>query len=114
METVDFIYTELDNMSVALKTQEQLNLTMLHGKALVNKESRHMTFIQNSPRGPRSSEVCRTDHGRVVRRPDGKYTLTIRFDGEEKYLGETLMAELRNVVRMVKADAQLVKKHVAE
>lgn len=104
METNDFIYTKLNDMSLEMQTQSDKNMTLLHGKALLNETESRFIFMQNKPRGPRSIEVGRSEHCRLVRRPDGLYTLTFRFDSNEKYVSEQLLTELRNIVRVAKED----------
>lgn len=98
MESNEFVYSKLSDMSVTLKTQPQKNMTLLRGKAVINEEDKNMMFLQNEPRGPRSKEVWRTEHSRVVVRPDGDYTLTFRFSKGMPYLKSVLIAELRDAI----------------
>lgn len=102
----EFVYSKLTDMSVEMQTQEKKNMTVLRGKALLNEEESRLMFVQNTPRGARSVEVGRSGHSRIVRRPDGNYTLTFRFNVEEKYLKESLLSEIRAVVKMAEADAK--------
>ena len=89
-------------MNVEMQTQERRNMTVLRGKAILNEEESRLMFVQNPPRGPRSLEVSRTAHSRLVRRvSDGNYTLTFRFTGSEKYLMSSLIAEIREVCKTV-------------
>ena len=104
MENSDFVFSKLKNMTVSMQTQESKDMTILRGKALLNECDKRLTFIQNKPRGKRSVEIGRSDHSRIVRRPDGLYTLTFRFDAKERYLKELLLSEIRNVVKMAVAD----------
>lgn len=104
MENSDFVISKLKHMTVSMKTQVQKDMTILRGKALLNECEQRLTFIQNKPRGKRSVEIGRSDHSRIVRRPDGLYTLTFRFDAKERYLKELLLSEIRNVVKMAEAD----------
>lgn len=94
-------------MSVEMQTQKQRNMVLLRGKALLNEDESRLTFIQNTPRGARSVEVGRSGHSRIVRRPDGLYTLTFRFDVKEKFLKESLLAEIREVVKLAEADKKV-------
>lgn len=110
MEKIEYVFSKLADMTVSMQTQEQKNMTLLRGRALLCEADRRFTFIQNQPRGARSEEVGRSDHARVVRRPDGKYTLTFRFCAEEKMLKETLISEVRNLVEQVIKDAKEQKK----
>ena len=87
-------------MSVEMMSQEKRNMVVLRGKVLLNEEEERLSFVQNEPRGPRSVEVGRGEHSRIVRRPDGLYTLTLRFDVKEKYVREAMIAEVRNAVNM--------------
>lgn len=102
----EFVYSKLTDMSVEMQTQEKKNMTVLRGKALLNEEESRLMFVQNAPRGARSVEVGRSGHSRIVRRPDGLYTLTFRFDVGEKFLKESLLSEIREVVKMAEADAK--------
>lgn len=86
-------------MSVEMKSQQECDMVTLHGKALLNEEERRFIFLQNPPRGPRSSEVARTAHARMVRTARGTYTLTFRFDGSERWLRQALIAELNEIFR---------------
>lgn len=89
-----FTYTKLTNMTVGMESQEERNLQVLHGKAMLNEAENRLVFVQNTPRGPRSRELMRTTHSRLVRRPDGDYTLTFRFSPLEQNLRTTLVSEM--------------------
>lgn len=80
------------------------NLRTMRGKCLLNCEEGELIFQENTPRGPRSVEVGRTYHSRLVRRPDGLYTLTFRFDAGMKYPSATLVSELRDACKAAQAD----------
>lgn len=108
--TKEFTYSKLTDMSVELQSQEQRNMVLLRGKAVLNETEKRFTFLQNPPRGKNSVEVGRTSHGRMVRRNDGLYTLTFRMINiDEKYIGESLLAEVRNIVKLAKTDAETQK-----
>ena len=93
-------YERHADMSVDLYTlDEKPELQLLRGRAL-----KEFAFVQNAPRGPRSVEVGRTLHVRYVRRPDGGYTATVRFEGDESQLREKLLSEVREMVTMVGED----------
>lgn len=85
-------------------------MCLLRGRAVLNEEDKNFTFIQNDPRGPRSVEVGRSDHSRMVRRPDGNYTLTFRFSAGEKFLREQLISEIREIVKIAEEDKKLQDK----
>lgn len=74
---------------------------LLRGRALLNPEKKEFAFVQNTPRGPRSVEVGRTLHSRYVCRPDGGYTVTVRFGANENNIREQLLAETRQIVTSV-------------
>lgn len=99
MEESNFVYSKMTDMSVEMKSQERRDMVTLHGKALLNEEENRFIFLQNPPRGARSVEVARTAHARMVRTPRGTYTLTFRFDGRERWLRESLIAEINDVFR---------------
>ena len=99
----------LDNATVVAQMQEQSELKFMRGKALIDVGSREMTFVENTPRLARSVEVGRTMHARFVRRPDKNYTVTFRVSGDEKYLSEGLVAEIREIAKVIRADAASIK-----
>ena len=88
----------LNNMMVNLQSQEHYDQKVLNGKLFVNTQKRQASFTQNRPRGPRSTEVMRTPHARLVRRPDGDFTLTFHFSKEEYAVGPQLLEELQKVI----------------
>ena len=88
----------LTDMTVNLQSQENYDQKVLNGKLFVNKQKHQIAFNQNRPRGPRSIEVMRTMHSRLVRRPDGDYTLTFHFSSEEYAVGPQMLEELQKVV----------------
>ena len=98
-------YEHHADMSVDLYTlDEKPEMQLLRGRALLNPDKKEFAFVQNTPRGPRSVEVGRTLHARYVRRPDGGYTATVRFEGDESLLREKLLSEVREMVTMVGED----------
>lgn len=103
-------YKRHSDMSVDMYTlDDEPEMKLLRGRALMNPEKNEFAFVQNTPRGPRSVEVGRTLHSRYVRRPDGGYTATVRFEGDEKNLREKLLAEVREMVTMVGEDVKRQK-----
>lgn len=94
----DFNYRTYDRISVGMQSQENRNLQFLRGKVLLNENDKSLLFIQNNPRGPRSIEVFRTGHSRLVRRSDGNCTLTFRFNPNEPGVLNQLLAEMETIV----------------
>lgn len=95
-------YKNMTNMSVDMYTVDaDPENKLLRGRALLNPHKKEFAFVQNTPRGPRSVEVGRTLHSRFVCRPDGDYTVTVRFGAEEKNIREQLLAETRQIVSSV-------------
>lgn len=109
-------HTECQSAQVDIYSiDEQVANRLLRGRALLDVESRKFVFAQNEPRGPRSMEVGRTMHSRLVRRPDSRYTLTFScMDGGEKQLREQLIAEVRDVMRMINADLERQKRETQQ
>lgn len=105
----EFQYFKYSDMSVEMQTQEDNDMKILKGRALMNSREKRVTFVQNAPRGARSIEVARGEHSRMVRRPDGNYTLTFRFNAEEKLLRAAMLAEVRNMVNFAAADCNNLK-----
>ena len=88
---------------------EEPHMKILNGRALLNSVESRLMFVHNPPRGPRSKEVGRTKHARIVRRPDGLYTVTIRFDAREKLILSALLSEVRRLQKYAADDLELVK-----
>lgn len=80
------------------------NLRPMNGRILINSYENELNFREAAPRGPRSVEIGRTLHSRLVRRNDGGYTLTFRFNSGLRYLSSVLIAELRDVAKAVEYD----------
>ena len=97
MKRKRFTYRRIPNMTVGMQSQEDRDLQVLHGRAILNEDDRTFLFLQNTPRGPRSTEVMRTRHGRLVRTPQGTFTLTFRFSPDEADLQPTLVGEMIDV-----------------
>ena len=88
----------LQNMTMFIETEkENIHLQPMNGRMLVNTVERCSLFVPNKPRGPRSTEIMRTPHGRMVRRPDGNYTLTFRFSPNEFCITEQLLLEMQSI-----------------
>lgn len=67
-----------------------------------------MAFVENTPRGARSKEVMRTPHARMVRRPDGLYTVTFScLEAGEANLREQMLAEVRKLVTFMGEDKKV-------
>ena len=88
----------LTDMTVNLQSQNHYDQKVLNGKLFVNTQKRQASFTQNRPRGPRSTEVIRTPHARLVRRPDGDFTLTFHFSKEEYAVAPQLLEEMQKVI----------------
>lgn len=97
MNNVEFSYKKYTEMTVGMRTQENCNLQVLRGKVLLNEAEKNLTFIQNKPRGPRSFEVMRTQHSRMVRRHDGGYTLTFRFLNTDQHVLQRMVEEVNEI-----------------
>ena len=96
---------KLTDMTVVLDSQEDYNLTVLRGKVIVNEGDRLMAFEQNQPRGPRSAEVMRTPHSRLVRRPNGSLSLRFHFAEGEPGIDRQLLRELKAVIEALGINA---------
>lgn len=107
-EVIQPRYRRMKDMCVDLYTRDEVYQNrLLNGKALVNSEKGEVVFAQNPPRGPRSREVGRTGHGRLVRRPDGRYTFTFAsMVPEERNLREQLLAEVRKMCTTMQEDRE--------
>ena len=96
-------------VSLAVQAQKNPNMRVMRGKALLDVTAEDFKFVENEPRGPRSVEIGRTAHSRFVRRADEGYTITFRVTAGDKFLRESLTAEVAEVVKLVEADAAALK-----
>lgn len=99
-----FTYKRIPNMTVGMQSQEERNLQVLHGKVILNEEDKSFLFIQRSPRGHRSTELFRTRHSRLVRTPQGTFTLTFRFSPDEEDIQVKLICEMADVCKTTESD----------
>lgn len=97
MVTNNFTYAKLTGMTVGIQSQPNRNLQLLRGKVLLNEVENRLLFVQNTPRGPRSEQMMRTPHSRLVRTPQGSCTLTFRFWPTEKGVWGKLVDEMIEV-----------------
>ncbi|MCR5192490.1 MAG: hypothetical protein K6D59_04220 [Bacteroidales bacterium] len=97
MKKNDFKYYSIPDMTVGILSQEDYNLEVLHGRAILNEADKTFLFLQNTPRGPRSAELMRTRHSRLVLTPKGTFTLTFRFSPDEEGLISKLTSEMAEV-----------------
>ena len=95
---------------VKMYTRElEVEKRLLRGRVLLDSDEKSLFFAQNEKRKNYSKEIMRTDHGRLVRRPDGLYTYTFScLDADEPRLQEQLLAELRNASRKIKDDRKKI------
>lgn len=101
----DVKYQRYGDITAKVITQKgDANLRPMQGRILINSYENELNFREAAPRGPRSVEIVRTLHSRLVRRNDGGYTLTFRFQGDMKYMSSTLIAELRDAAKAVEYD----------
>lgn len=111
------VYTRIPEINVDMYTQSELEgYKLLRGRCLLNQKKGELSFVQNEPRGPRSVEIGRTLHSRMVRRPDGEYTITFRTAATERHLKEQMISEVRDVVKAIVGDydKQLMKAKAKE
>ena len=84
-----------------MQNQKDCKLQVLKGKVLLNKEEGYLLIIPPIPRGPRSYEILRTRHSRLVQTPQGTFTLTFRFSPDEKNLRSSLKSEMKSIANNV-------------
>ncbi len=95
------------NIDLYLSGHTPAENVLLRGRALLNKQKNEMSFVQSPPRGARSKEIQRTVHGRMVRRPDGNYTITFSaLKGGERNLRESLLVEVRRFYSVIQKDIE--------
>lgn len=77
------------------------------GRAFLDSETKTLEFRENAPRNPRSTEVCRTTHGRCVKRYDNTYSIRVVFcPGTSR---SRLIAEFRKMVDIAGAESTVVR-----
>lgn len=86
--------TTLPDMTVDILARDGNDFRIMHGNAVLNKNDKELLFVEDNARGRRSTELMRTPHGRLVRRPDGNYTLTFRFSSGEDDIQASLVGEM--------------------
>ena len=92
-------------LEVTIQAQRDPHLRMMRGKALFDAAAADMKFVENPPQGPRSREVLRTAHGRLICRNDGTYTFTMsRIPKDLKFLRPSLVAEVTEAVKGIQDD----------
>lgn len=92
-------YVIINGVRVKMMSQERIECQTVRGKGMYNRWDKEFLFIQDGPRGPKSKEIMRTAHSRLVRRPDGRYTLTFRFAGEEGGIMKSLVGEMKEIAK---------------
>lgn len=109
--SVDSTYQKFSDYTLKVLSREANATRRAFGaKVVILPEDSETWITENKPRGPSSKEVGRSIHGRMVRRLDGRYTLTFRFDADEKVLREQLLAEMRNMATVAIEDRNEIKK----
>lgn len=110
------VYKRMKDICVDMYTQEEaVEKRILHGRALLNTEKGEFMFAQNEPRKKRSKEIGRFGFGRLVRRPDGLYTLSFTaMDGGTRNLREILLAAVREAMKRVEEDMNEIKRKEVE
>lgn len=89
---------------------EEVEKRLLRGRVLLDSDRGELLFAQSEPRLHRSKEVMRTEHGRLVRRPDGLYTFTFsKVDVKTKLLREVLLTEIRQAATAMVEDRKRIE-----
>ena len=112
METNEKKHSRFSDYNVEMFTREEAPANkLLRGRVLLAPAKSELTFIENDEKRKGNKEVHRTLHSRTVIRMDGTYTTTFRgYSIEEKYLVETLLAEMRDTVTNLKNQKKCPKK----
>ena len=103
---------QAESIRVSMYTrEEEVEKRLLRGRVLLDTDEKTLLFAQNEPRGPRSKEIFRGDHSRLVRRPDGHYTMSFcAVDIGEVNLREAMIAEVRKGIDAMNKDKENLKK----
>lgn len=99
-------YTDI-NIDMYVHGEEREN-KLLRGRGLLNPQKAEFLFLENKPPENRSAEIGRTLHARFIRKPNGAYTVTLRFSAAERLIREQLLAELRNIMDVVMKDYEKI------
>jgi len=93
------IYTNkrFEDMTVVINAYENCNLKLTGGRILLDEKSKQLKFMQNSPRGPRSTPIMKTFHSNVSLMPDGDYKIITRFSMRENNCGTQLVDEMIDI-----------------
>lgn len=109
-EVATNVYQKFNDYTVKVVARQKTAVRRAFGaKATIIPEEGELWLVENKPRGPKSKEVGRTIHSRMVRRIDGNYTLTLRFSADERQIREQLLAETRRMATLADEDRQTVK-----
>lgn len=107
---VENIYQKFSDYTVKVLSREKTSTRRQFGaKATIIPDDGEVWLVENRPRGPQSKEVARSLHARMVRRVDGNYTLTMRFDADEKQIREKLLGETRFMATRAIDDKETLK-----
>ena len=78
---------------------ESIPNRVLNGKALYSLDNNRFSFVENPPRAARSKLILASGHASLRRRHNGKFSINIVFERQEKYLKETILNEIRGLVQ---------------
>lgn len=103
--------TKVDNIALTMVTEgsEPPDKRIIRGRGFLQAEESRFLFVQNEKKYVKSVEVGRTRHSRLIRRVDGSYVVTFRFDAKAKYIKSDLQAEVRDIVDAAIEDEKKVK-----
>lgn len=85
--------------------EEKFASRVMGGKALFNEREERFTFVENEKRKKRSKLLLATPHATLRLRESGIFSVSIVFEHNEKYVSESLLAEVRDLVKKAKAEA---------
>lgn len=109
-EVVNNVYQKFSDYTVKVVSRQKTSVRRAFGaKATIIPEEGELWLVENKPRGPKSKEIGRGVHSRMVRRLDGNYTLTLRFSASEKLIREALLSEVRTMATLAAEDHKTMK-----
>lgn len=89
-------YDKIEGVDVGVIHREESYVhTLMRGRGVYMPLEEKFLFVENKPRGPKSRMLGTTNHAKYRVRPDGTYGISLIFDPKEKFMPETLIAEVR-------------------
>lgn len=101
------IFTKVSPVNLEVHSRDdKFQFRVMGGKGLFNSQEQRFTFVENPKRGKKSKLVRATPHATLRLRENGNFSISIVFEGDEKYVDSTLLSEVRELVKASKAEIE--------